>query len=236
MFHADEEAGLKLVDPETLVDAVEARLRCDIVNSILPAGTRLRIELLRRRYATGATPLREALSRLLTEGLVELSNNRGFRVPALSYDDLLDISRTRALIEGAAAREAAERGDELWEARLVSAFHLLKRRAERNLSDPEARQAYYDAHHGFHEALLAGCESPRLMEMQVRLERQHSRYYRQLPFERITSENLIGEHQRILDLALARDAAGLGDHVSRHVMLTVETLGRDRFAEMFAAA
>jgi GntR family transcriptional regulator, carbon starvation induced regulator len=207
--------------PETLVDAVEARLRNDIINGVLRAGTRLRIHVLRHRYATGATPLREALSRLLVEGLVELSNNRGFRVPAL--------------IEGAAAREAAERGSEQWEARLVSAFHLLKRRAARDLTDPVHRQAYYDAHGAFHEALLAGCESPRLMEMQARLERQHSRYYRQLPFERIRAEDLIGEHQRVLDLALAHDGAGLADYIGRHVMLTVEALGQERFAEAFAA-
>ena len=220
---------------ETLVDAVEARLSSDIVNAVLPAGTRLRIERLRQSYATGATPLREALSRLLAVGLVELSNNRGFRVPALSYDDLVDISRARALIEGAAAREAAERGDEAWEARLVSAFHLLKRRAERDLGEPANRHAYYDAHHHFHEALLAGCESPRLMQMQSRLERQHSRYYRQLPFDRITAEDLVGEHQRVLDLALAHDGAGLADYLGRHVMLTVEQLGRDRFSLAFAA-
>lgn len=221
---------------ETLVDAVEARLRDDIINAVLTPGTRLRIDLLRQRYATGATPLREALSRLLIEGLVELSNNRGFRVPALSFQDLLDISRTRALIEGAAAREAAERGEELWEAKLVSAFHLLKRRAGRDLADPGHRHAYYDGHHAFHEALLSACESPRLMEMQARLERQHSRYYRQLPFQRITADDLVGEHQRVLDLALAHDGPALADYMGRHVMLTVQTLGPDRFAKAFMAA
>ncbi|WP_114955057.1 GntR family transcriptional regulator [Sphingosinicella terrae] len=227
---------MELREPdETLVDAVQARLRSDIINSVLPAGTRLRIDLLRKRYATGATPLREALSRLLVEGLVELSNGRGFRVPPLSYEDLWDISRTRALVEGAAAREAAERADEAWEASLVSAFHLLRRRAERNLADRAHRQAYYDAHHRFHEALLAGCESPRLMEMQVRLERQHSRYYRQLPFERITGDDLIGEHQRLLDLALGHDGAALEQTIRSHVMLTVGALGPERFSAAFAA-
>lgn len=220
---------------ETLVDAVEERLRSDIINNALQAGMRLRIDLLRRRYATGATPLREALSRLLVEGLVELSNGRGFRVPALDYQDLLDISRTRALVEGAAAREAAERGGDAWEARLVSAFHLLRRRADGDLAEPAPRQAYFDAHHDFHEALLAGCESPRLMAMQVRLERQHSRYYRQLPFERITAADLIGEHQQLLDLALAHDGAGLETIIRRHVMLTVQALGPERFAMAFAA-
>jgi DNA-binding GntR family transcriptional regulator len=216
-------------DAETLVDIVEARLRSDIINGALSDGCRLRVESLRQRYDTGATPVREALSRLLVEGLVDLSNNRGFRVPPLRYDDLLDLSRTRALIEGAAVREAAERRDDQWEANLVSAFHLLQRRAARDLSDPALRQAYYDAHHEFHAALLAGCPSPRLLEMQARLENQHSRYYRQLPFERIASEDLIGEHARIVELALSPNSAELPELIGRHVMLTVERIDPAKF-------
>lgn len=220
-------------DPETLVDIVETRLRADIINGILPAGHRLRVDALKLRYETGATPVREALSRLLVEGLVDLSNNRGFRVPLLSYEDLLDLSRTRALVEGSAAREAIENGDDCWEANLVSAFHMLQRRATRDLGDMSLRQAYYDAHHEFHSALLAACHSPRLLEMQARLEHQHSRYYRQLPFERIASEDLIGEHAKLIDIAMSRDAVAMEQFIRRHVMLTVEQLDCSKFHNAF---
>lgn len=218
--------------PATLVDAVETRLRFDIINGVLPAGMRLRVDALKQRYATGATPIREALSRLLVEGLVNLTNNRGFRVPPLKYEDLLDISRTRALIEGAAAREAAELGDELWEAHLVSAFHLLKRRASCDLGDLQARLSYYDAHHGLHSALLSGCRSPRLLAMQSRLEHQHSRYFRQLSVQRIDREYLIGEHRCIVEVALAHDGPALELLLRRHVMLTVEQLDPASFSEL----
>jgi DNA-binding GntR family transcriptional regulator len=220
---------------ETLVDQVEARLREDIINGHWLPGARLGVDELRRRYETGATPLREALSRLLVEGLVVLINNRGYRVPALNYADLLDISRSRAVIEAAAAREATERGGDVWEARLISAFHLLERRAARDLSGLLPRQAYYDAHHEFHAALLAGCQSARLMQIQAVLEHQHSRYYRQLPFARIASEDLIGEHRQVLDLALAHDGAGLADRIGRHVMLTVERLDPAAFDQAFTS-
>ena len=218
---------------ETLVDVVEARLRADIINGALHAGHRLRVDALRTRYETGATPVREALSRLLVEGLVDLSNNRGFRVPLLTYDDLLDLSRTRALVEGAAAREAIESGDDRWEADLMSAFHVLRRRAARDLADIVMRQAYYDAHHEFHVALLAACRSPRLLEIQARLEHQHSRYYRQLPFDRIASEDLIAEHERIIELAMSRDGAAVEQFVRRHIMLTVEQLEPRKFSRAF---
>lgn len=220
-------------DLETLVDVVETRLRSDIINGTLPAGHRLRVDALRLRYETGATPVREALSRLLTEGLVDLSNNRGFRVPPLRYDDLLDISRVRALVEGAAVREAVEHGDDHWEANLMSAFHMLQRRALRDLGEVHLRHAYYDAHHEFHAALLGACRSPRLLAIQARLEQQHSRYYRQLPFERIASEDLIGEHARIIELAMSRDCAGIEQFVQRHVMLTVEHLDPCKFETAF---
>lgn len=223
----------KVVDSETLVDVVEARLRADIINGALPAGHRLRVDALRLRYETGATPVREALSRLLVEGLVDLSNNRGFRVPLLGYEDLLDLSRTRALVEGAAVREAMENGDDRWEANLVSAFHVLERRASRDLGDLALRQAYYDAHHEFHAALLGACRSPRLLEMQARLEHQHSRYYRQLPIERIASEDLIGEHARLIELAMSRDCVAMEQFLRRHVMLTVEHLDPRKFSTAF---
>ncbi len=229
------EPGLQMTgdQTETLVDLVEARLREDIINSVLPAGIRLGVDALRQRYQTGATPIREALSRLLAEGLVVLSNNRGFRTPPLSYDDLLDISQTRALIEGAAVREAAELGDERWEAGIVAAFHHLQRRESQDLADPSQRQSYFDLHHQFHASLLKACRSPRLMAMQARLEYQHSRYFRQLPFERIANEDLIGEHRTIVELALAHDGPGLEKRLRRHVMLTVEKLDPATFDQAF---
>jgi DNA-binding GntR family transcriptional regulator len=208
---------------ETLVDQVETRLREDIINGVWPAGARLGIEELRCRYGMGATPIREALSRLYAEGIVAMLQNRGFRVPPMTHEDLLDISRTRAVIEAAAARDAVEHGDDYWEAQLVAAFHVLERRATGDLVDRMRLQGYYEAHHAFHIALFSACRTPRLMRLQERLELQHSRYYRRLPLGNVKGEE-IEEHRRLLNLAIARDGAGIAAALAEHVMLTSRRL------------
>jgi len=218
--------------PETLVDIVEGRLREDIVNAVWAPGARLGVEELRARYETGATPVREALSRLYAEGLVAVVRNRGFRVPLMSPEDLLDISHTRAAIESAAIHHAVTVGTSRWEDDVLSAFSVLERRAQLALLEETERLSYHAAHHAFHAALLSGCQVPRLMELQTRLELQHSRYYRRLPFGMISGPARLGEHRLLLDLALARDADAAAATAAQHVMLTakyVETIGWNNF-------
>ena len=59
-------------------------LRADILRCRLRPDTRLRLEELRERYGMSISPLREALMRLQSEGLVTLEENKGFRVSPVS--------------------------------------------------------------------------------------------------------------------------------------------------------
>ena len=63
--------------------------------------------------------------RLEAEGLVELEQNKGFRVSEVSRENLLDLMRTRIEIESIALRWSLEKGGVEWEANLLSAFHRL---------------------------------------------------------------------------------------------------------------
>ena len=58
--------------------------------------------------------MREALSRLVADGLVQASDQRGFRVSPVSPADLADVTQTRIDIEGLALRRSIERGDQAW--------------------------------------------------------------------------------------------------------------------------
>jgi GntR family transcriptional regulator, carbon starvation induced regulator len=209
---------------ESFTDTAEARLRDDILNSVFNSGEKLRVEEISRRYAIGATPVREALSRLLTDGLVELSNNKGFRVPPLSYDDLLDLSVTRGIIESEAVRNAMQNRSEEWEIGLMSAMERLRRRARADLEELSARQAFFDAHHDFHAALLAGCRLKRLLVMQSWLEQQQSRYYRRLPFSNPWSKSFVAEHELLMTSALSGNAEKVAGMLRNHTMKTIETL------------
>src|SRR6201987_2510605 len=122
---ADLEEGASAAVTRTR--AIYERLRRDIIRGTLPPGEKLRIEVLRTRYNVGGTPLREALNRLSTEGLVTQSDQRGFRVTPVSADDLLELTRTRCLINEVALRESITRGGRDWEEGVLLALHRLWR-------------------------------------------------------------------------------------------------------------
>ncbi|CCH89456.1 Transcriptional regulator, GntR family [Modestobacter italicus] len=74
-------------------------LREDILRGALPAGARLGEVELAERLGVSRTPVREALSRLAAEGLVELVPNRGARVASWTVDELEGVFALRSLLE-----------------------------------------------------------------------------------------------------------------------------------------
>ena len=88
----------------------------------------------------GATPLREALSRLAARGLVDAIGMRGFRVKAISYEDLADIVRIRTTIEREALRLSMANGGGEWEAGVVASLHRLRHYARLSRARPFRRR------------------------------------------------------------------------------------------------
>jgi DNA-binding GntR family transcriptional regulator len=92
-------------------ERVYRTLREEILTGVRPAGVRLREEHLADVLGVSRTPVREALRRLQTDGLVALIPNRGAEVVRLSVADFDEIFELRGLLESHAARRAASRGD-----------------------------------------------------------------------------------------------------------------------------
>ena len=95
------------VVPRQVKDAVYLQLRNSILDGTLPAGYVLREVELAGRFGVSKTPLRDALVRLQTEGLVAIPPYRSAVVVGYTPDDLREIYELRELVEGACAREAA---------------------------------------------------------------------------------------------------------------------------------
>jgi DNA-binding GntR family transcriptional regulator len=94
---------------ERAADQAYRHLRSDIGDGTLAAGVRLGEAELADRYGLSRTPIRESLSRLEAEGLVEVLPHRGARVVDWGDVDVAAIYDLRALVEGYAARRAAMR-------------------------------------------------------------------------------------------------------------------------------
>jgi GntR family transcriptional regulator, vanillate catabolism transcriptional regulator len=88
----------------------QIELRKRILAGELPGGTRLYEVVLADELNVSRTPVREALSRLAEEGLLERARGGGFVVRSFAVADVLDMIELRGVLEGTAARLAAERG------------------------------------------------------------------------------------------------------------------------------
>jgi GntR family transcriptional regulator of vanillate catabolism len=92
----------------TLAALMELRKR--ILNGDFPGGTRLFEVPLAETLQISRTPIREAMSRLAEEGLLDRLTNGGFVVRSFTSADVLDAIELRGVLEGTAVRLAAERG------------------------------------------------------------------------------------------------------------------------------
>lgn len=189
------------------------QLRADLLAGTMEPGAKLAIEALAERYATSPTPLREALNRLVSEGMVERREQRGFVVPPISTADLDEITRTRCWLEEIALRESITARTTAWEERLVLAHHRLAR-TPRSLSDKrfEDNPEWEPLHRAFHRALIAGCGSRWLLAFCDQLADQHHRYRRLSAPRAFAKRGVKSEHQQLLDAAIegrADDAVAL---------------------------
>jgi len=214
---------------QTLVKDIESGIRSDITRGVLAPAQPLRLEALKGRFDAGFSPIREALSRLLAEGLVELEPNRGFRVAALSREDLLDIAIARIAVETAAVRRAIELGDDAWEANLVGAMHHYRKLSSRDFGDHDTLIAWEQAHDALHAAMISACGSQRLLIMQARFQEQHLRYRRLIVVPQVSGAAHIAEHERLIELVLSRDADSAARSIEQHMMITVDALASAKY-------
>ena len=178
-------------------------LRAHLLGGELEPGAKLAIEALAERYETSATPLREALNRLVSDGLVERREQRGFVVAAISADDLAEITKTRCWLEEIALRESIAAHGRAWEEALVLAHHRLAR-TPRSLSDSrfEDNPEWEPLHRAFHRALIGGCGSRWLLSFCEQLADQHHRYRRLSAPRAFAKRGVKSEHQRLMEAAI----------------------------------
>jgi DNA-binding GntR family transcriptional regulator len=140
-----------------------AALRADILGGARPAGSRLPEDTLAEELGVSRTPVREALQRLGTEGLVEHLPHRGARVSGWTTDDLQETFELRALLEGLGARRAAARATP----EDVAGLRGLCTRMERAIAPgrPRDLDALTTHNSAFHAELLRVSGSARLTGM-----------------------------------------------------------------------
>ena len=209
----------------TQIDIAYEALQRDIVTGVRLPDERLRIERLKELYGIGPTPLREALQRLVADGLVLAVDNRGFRVAPLNPAEFEDINTARTTLEVEALRRSILMGGEDWDVRVAgAAYRLHKMDAALKSDDRVPDDAWEAANDAFHRATISACDSRWLLKLREIANMQCERYRRASVILRRTERDLEAEHRDIADAVLGRDAERACALVAEHYLTTTRIL------------
>jgi GntR family carbon starvation induced transcriptional regulator len=207
----------------TLASTIAARIRADILEGRLAPGTKLKLDTLRDQYGVSLSPLREALSRLGAEGLVVMSDQKGYRVAPVSAENLQEVMTLRANLEVMALEKSIENGDDRWEDALVAAYHRLQR-LEESARKGIQLDGWDQAHRTFHITLFSASGMPLLLQFCNTLHDLGDRYRRLFLATNAHDRDVPAEHKAILDAALARDKQLACSLLRQHIERTMKNL------------
>ena len=208
--------------PRSLTSAVQERLRADILSTRLLPGQKLHIAGLAKQVSVSLAAVREALSRLVADGLVQASDQRGFRVSPVSHADLADVTRTRIDIEGLALRRSIELGDQAWLDAVELSHERLRAVPYRYPDEPGVHYEQWVVHHRvFHRALVNACGSPWLLGFRDVLHEQSERYRRLSIRDVSKARDVEAEHAAIVQAVLRRDADTAVAALAKHFNVTM---------------
>lgn len=193
---------------------VIAEMRRRIISGELSAGVNLSELALAEDFGVSRTPVREALKQLQTEGLVEIRPRVGTFVTAPSRREITELFEMKELLEGAAARLLAHRGN-------VPELDLLRDNLEQAdaavARDDRARYAQLVGE--FHDLLIRGADN-------TKLEAHYRTLMNQLAYSRLVNTSLSQpgralqsdqEHHRVLELVVSKDGDSAERVMREHV-------------------
>ena len=213
----------------TLSEQVTERLRDGILAGLYTQGERLDEAGLARRFGVSRGPLREAMQRLIQDGLLETRPHRGVFVPELTDEDLADIFFAREAIETAALRRIMAAGES------VSVSRRLTSEVDR-LGDALRRDDVVDHEMRFHMQLVDSANSPRLSRMYSVLIAE-TRLCLHMPVGGFAGRRYFVEgHAALVERLAAGDGAGAQRAIRKHLHQPLKSLGRQRRGRTEAAA
>ena len=164
------------------------------------------------KLGVSRTPVREALRRLGSEGLVYFIPNRGVFVSGLSKDKARQLYELKEALEGMAARLCAERGDEESIARLAECIEM-----QRSYAARDEIEIAVDLDLRFHVLLVESCGNKMIEEQAKSLLLQTRRLSQLAVYDTDHSGEFLDQHRYILDCIRAHDGNSAADAVGRHI-------------------
>jgi len=213
--------------PIALGDQVYLTLRANLRNGKILPGSPLQEVQLAAQLGVSRTPVREALTRLASEGLIS-SDGRSFAVPALSLQNVDDIYEVRFLVEPEAVRHVAEHTND--PAALAAVMHALEASIAAHTAGEN--EAFIEANARFRSAWLALVPNRRLVHA-VELYADHVQHLRVLTLGNARVRNVVLLGLKRVAAALAAgdgDAAAraMREHLTEAKRAYIAAIGLDR--------
>jgi DNA-binding GntR family transcriptional regulator/maleate cis-trans isomerase len=212
----EETSGQRDLEPvqrRSTAEIVADQLRLAVMHGSLPPGSQMGEAELAARLGVSRGPLREAMQRLVQEGLLRSEPHRGVFVTALDVEDVRDIYLARLAVE----RAACERIVREHRVEAVAELTAVQARivAAANEGDPVALS---DADQEFHETLVRASRSPRLQRMARTLLVEKRMCLNALQDKYPTdTQALVDEHARLVEAIESGDEALLLSRLEAHM-------------------
>ncbi|NIS81104.1 MAG: FCD domain-containing protein [Anaerolineales bacterium] len=197
----------------SLAEQAYRRLRQEIMTCSLSPGQVVSERELARRYEMSKTPIREALTQVCHDGLMQRLPGRGYMVAPITIKDIQDIFDLRLILELTAAERAAQNPS-------PEQIAVLKELAvvRYGLEDPESNILFLETNRAFHLALAEAASNRRLVEMLEGLLLEMDRLFHLGLRLRDSSEEMVLEHLKVVAALESGDVEEARDAIRRQII------------------
>lgn len=202
----------KRIKHSNLSQRIYEILKNQITNEELTPGQRLLDDKLASSFGVSRTPVREALTRLASEDLVEITPRSGIYVKKLTKKDVEEIYKIRKALEGLAAREATS----IIDGKKLEQLNLLLQKAERSLNSDDY-QPCIDFDVALHDSILKNCQNSRLYSIITNLNTLIHVFRVRVARNKEKAKQALSEHEAILNAIKARDPEKAEEIIMEHI-------------------
>lgn len=218
-------ANLHRVERRATASVIADVIRERVIDGSFSPGAQLGEVQLAERLGVSRGPVREALQRLIQEGLLEGRPHRGVFVARLRQEDVVDVYRARRAVERAAAELVVDRADRTALDDLAGLVSRMEDAAERghwsNVVDLDRR---------FHETLVSAAGSPRLSRMFRTLLAETAMCMAALEPAYPVRRDIAAEHRLLLEALTAGDTGRVLACIEEHLDHAVRHLAEEPLA------
>lgn len=201
----------------SMVDNVTERLRHDLLAGEIKPGERIRVAELEKRFGVSHIPIREAVRRLETEGLIVALPQRAAVAAGVDLDDLAGLYDLRRIIECAVIRRSAEAMTDEQVATVREALDRLEA-----VANDHDSSRFWELHRDFHWALLEPAATAWIERVLDQVWLASQRYVRLFVVE--TVNDAMRDHRRLAVLCRKRDGVAAAELLRRHLDRTELTV------------